>query len=167
MKNDLVRNNVAHRFDEQSKRWIYTYTVDILVPNGGSATANLNISNDADFDIEEITGRMMGPVDANGLFLPAHAVPNTDFPYPASSANASSGVMIKMTDQGDGIELQNDFVYAETILAPGYSPTRYQSTKWPYLLMKNSNLRIDCRNRDTVAGAYHLLSMTFKGYKYR
>lgn len=169
MNKELVRLNLSQRMAEQAERWTFAYRTTILVPNGGTTSVVLQISQDAHFDIEELTGRMVGPVDATGLFVPGAG---TDFPNPVNPDVADSGLTFTMTDQGTGIVLCSDQVFAETLLVPGYADIRYQAQKWVYLLQKNATLRIDLRNRDTKAGPggsqlYHQISMTFKGTKYR
>ena len=173
----LVRAAAAHREEEQKATYDFFYRQTVVVPNGGSETAVLQISNDADFDCQMIAGSLLGPVDANGVPIATAIGPRTDFPYPGLAAGADpiarSGVMLKITDQGRDLPLTNDFVFAETILTPGYSPVRYDLQKFVYLFQKNSVIRLECRNRDTattgVGGAqqYHQLTVTFYGRKIR
>lgn len=171
----LVRAHAAHRAEEQQATYDFFYRQTVIVPNGGSETGVLQISNDADFDCVLIEGSVIGPVDILGRPIAA-AQAQTDFPWPGTvngvNAIARSGVMLRIVDQGRDLPLCNDFVFAETMLSPGYSPVRYQAQPFQYLVGKNSVFRLECRNRDlatTVGGAdqYHLLTVTFYGKKIR
>lgn len=172
--NSLVREHLKARLQQQEQSWNFVYRETILVPNGGSAAAVLNISQDAHFDIEEITGTLYGPVTADGISAVVAGVktaPASDFPYPGDNTQARSGVSIKIEDQGSQRTLTQDFVFAEDLLTPGYGPVRYQMQSFKYLLRKASTLRIEARNRDTQAGdadeqLFHLVQICFKGTKY-
>jgi hypothetical protein len=167
----IVQAEAAHREAVQALQYKFFYTQTTLVPNGGTASVVVTISNDADFDIKAMSGRAYGPVDANGLFVGGAG---SDFPTAGAAPSADyacSGLMMRMTDQGRSLELASDFVFVETILPPAYGNIRYQLQPFEYLLKRNSTLRIDLRNRDTMTAVgvplFHLFAITLYGTKLR
>lgn len=164
----MVRASADNRLAVQACQYDFFYTQTCLVPNGGTATALITISNDAQYDIKAMSGRMIGPVDSNGLFVTGAG---SDFPTPGAADWASSGLMVKLTDQGRSLDLASDFAFAETIFTPGYGVVRYQLQPFVYLLEKNSTLRFDLRNRDTMTAVgvplFHLFAVTLYGNKIR
>ncbi len=156
---------------QQLSRWAYLYTLNVAVANNTTFPAILPIEQDAEFLIKSFTGSCYGPCDVNGV---RSINASTDFPLAGTAvpsgatlpAVADRGLMLKITDTGAGRELTYGFVSAETILSPGYGVARTIPQPFEYYTLRNSKIQFDIRNRDTTAGLYHFISLTFYGFKF-
>jgi hypothetical protein len=154
-------------------KYSFTYSISVAVKNNDSKTVSLQIEQDADFFIQNITGSIIAPADVNGLRLPAQT---SDFPL-AGAVNAAGaligfadhGLSVKITDTGAGRTLTNGYIPLELILTPGYREQFDKPYEFKYYADRNSKLKFEFMNRDTKANvgvqAYHYVTIALKGYK--
>ncbi len=168
---DLVTLEAKQFRETQLSRWAFLYTLNVAVPNNSTFPAILPIEEDAEFRILNFTGSAYGPCDSAGV---RSLNASTDFPLAGTAvpsgaglpAIADRGLQVQITDMGAGRSLTNGLISIETILTPGYGLARTVPQKFEYWVLRNSKLQFDFRNRDTVSGLYHFVSMTFYGFKY-
>lgn len=148
----------------QLTKYTFIYVLNVPVANNTTLPALLTIEEDADFLVHAITGSALGPTDVNGARL---STITTTFPLAGTTVGfADRGLMAKITDTGAGRSLTNSFVPLETILSPGYGLAMDTPYAFKYLIKRNSKMQFDLRNRDTVAGSYHYVSICLHGTKY-
>lgn len=148
----------------QQSKYAFIYVLNVPVANNTTLPAFLTIEEDADFMVTAITGSVLGPTDVNGARQVTAA---TIFPLAGTTVGyADRGVMAKVTDAGSGRVLTSSFVPLETILSPGYGLSLDSQYPFKYLILKNSKIQFDLRNRDTTAGYYHFVSIALHGTKY-
>lgn len=149
----------------------------VVVPNNNSTVAGgtgtnvsfIDITADADFLIEEITGFAYGPTDVNGLALTGKT---TDFPNPVNTAFGVRGLSVKISDTKNGAQadFMNNPIPLECITAPGYGFNLLVPVKFNKLVKRSTRLKIEWRNKDTkVDGStllYHTGFLLLKGTKY-
>lgn len=149
----------------------------VVVPNNspslsggtGSNVSFIDITADADFMIEEITGFAYGPTDSTGLALTGKT---TDFPNPINTAFAVRGLSIRISDTKNGAQadFMNNPIPLELICAPGYGPQLVVPFKFQKLVKRSTKLKIEWKNKDTkVDGSnvlYHTGFILLKGTKY-
>jgi hypothetical protein len=180
MSIETIMHELKKHRDDQKVKWAYSYTVSGLVRNGNTQALTLAIGQDAYFRCETITGKCFGPVDANGVWvgLTTTLTPQSNFPVFGDSRFAQSGISFKLTDQGAGTELINDYLNAELQLTPAYGLNFLQPFKFNYTFRPSSIVRFDVRNRDTAQAfvtatpttkvdEYHYVSFALNGYKYQ
>ena len=154
--------DLTKKLNDQLAKYPFDYGAAFVVPASGSATVQITIEADADFAMSKMMGRFFGPCDANGIVVPGA----NDFPNPANVNLASSGLSIKITDQGAGRTLTSDFVPVELLFSPGYDTVMYDSLPWAYTFRRQSVVQMEFRNRDSVAGNYHAGFIMLHGHKY-
>ncbi len=173
---DLVTLEAQQFREIQLNKWAFLYTLNVVVPNGGTFPAQLPIEEDAEFFCQSFTGSCYGPCDQYGI---KSINASTDFPLAGTAvpsgaglpAIADRGLTVSFTDQGSGRTLSNGYIALETIASPGYGVSRTIPQPFKYWVLRNSKLQFDIRNRDTAVGSgdttlYHFLSLTLYGFKY-
>lgn len=168
---DSVQLEASHFREVQISKYQFVYTLNVSVANNVTLPAFLEIKQDADFRFERIMGAMLGPTNVNGI---RQINASTDFPLAGTvvpsgaglGAYADRGLMFKITDTGAGRELTDGFVDAVTMLSPGYGLSLGVALPFSYYALRNSKIRFDIRNRDSVADLYHTLTLTAIGTKY-
>lgn len=179
MSIETVMHELKKFRDDQKVKWAYSYTVSGLVKNGNTQALTLAIGQDAYFRVENITGKVFGPVDVNGVWtgLNPLVTPQSNYPVFGDARFAQSGISFKLTDQGAGTELINDYLPAEMLLTPAYGLNFLQPFPFKYTFRPSSIVRFDVRNRDTAQAyltatpttkfdEYHFVSFALNGYKY-
>lgn len=165
----LIQKEQQYLRDAQIARYQFSYPLNVVIPNNKQRQGNITIDTDADFLAEEITGKLLGPTDVDGVQLPAEP---TDFPAQGTLLGwAQSGLQVEIKDGGSGYELTDGYVNCETIYTPGYGVQFHIPLKWSYYLRRNSKLVFSYTNRDEatpiVASAlFHFASLTIHGKKY-
>ena len=171
MSIETVMNELAKKREEQLVKWQYTYTVSGVIQNAQTTALTITIDQSHNFFCEYITGRFWGPTNSSGIYqsVGGAGVPSSNFPNPDNVKFASSGISVKLVDQGAGIEIDNDYVPAELKYTPGYGVQFFQPMKFHYLFKQNSVVRFEVRNRDTFATGgtyYHQAEFAMQGWKY-
>lgn len=160
-----VAHEQLHNREVQKLKFNYTYHITANVPPATTTAVLLTIDQDADFQIEKMTGSVYGPVDANGIVQAAGA---TDFRMPGTTTGfAGRGMTVKITDTGSGRDLTSGFIPVELLLAPGYGRAFQNPYPIKYFALRNSKIRFDFRNRDTQSGARQQIDIALNGFKFQ
>lgn len=147
----------------QKYKYHYFYSISAIIAANTTTPFTLAIEQDADFVIEKWTGSCYGPVDANGIQVPAGA---TDFPQPGTTTGfAGRGLLVKLTDTGSGKDLSDGFIPLECLLSPGYGVNTFAPYPAKYFARRNSKIRFDFKNKDTQAR--QAVDMVLGGQKYQ
>src|SRR5258705_237665 len=120
-----VVQELQHKIEVQKLKYRHTYQVPATaVPMSSSAIATVTIGDDADFFVEEMTGIVYGPTDANGVPVFAGTTQLTDFPelFGAAYWNGSAGVTVQvpLNRAVRGISMQITDVGASRRLTDGF-----------------------------------------------
>lgn len=165
----LIQKEQQFLRDAQIVRYQFSYPVNVVVPNNKQRQGNITVDQDADFLVDTITGKCLGPTDVDGAQLPAEP---TDYPAQGTLVGwAQSGLQVSIKDGGSGYELTEGFVNCETILTPGYGIEFNVPLKWSYYIRRNTKLVFTFTNRDeatpvTAPGLFHFVSLALHGKKY-
>ncbi len=165
---NLIEKEQQFLRDAPIVRQQYSYSLNLSVPNGKQRDGSIVIDADADFRAEYITGKCLGPTDANGESLTAEP---TSFPAIGTLLGwAQSGLQMSIKDGGSGYVLVDGFVNVETMLTPGYGIQFHMPFKWDYFIRRNSKLVFTFANRDDAVGSvdlFHSVYITLHGKKFR
>lgn len=165
----LIEKEQQFLRDAQIVRYQFSFPVNVVTPNNKQRQGSITIDQDSDFLAQEITGKLLGPTDVDGVQLPAEP---TDFPAIGTLLGwAQSGLQISIKDGGSGYELTDGFINAETLLTPGYGIQFHIPFKWEYYMRRNTKLVFTFTNRDEAAALvasalFHFCALTLHGKKY-
>lgn len=173
MSREAIIAELKSLAETQLVKYDFVLSGTLAVPNGGSASLILNVEQDADFLIEEMTMALYGPTDVNGIPIAAGA--QTNFPTPAVGGPiqvATRGVTCQLQDTGPGRFLIPFQTPCELIATPGYGSQFYIPWKSRYLALRNSKLQFIFQNRDSALNTtpavlqYHYVEVALHGKKY-
>lgn len=165
----LIEKEQQFLRDAQIVRYQFSFPVNVVVPNNKQRQGSITIDQDADFLAQEITGKLLGPVDVDGVQLPEEG---TDFPAIGTLLGwAQSGLQMSIKDGGSGYELTDGAINCETILTPGYGIQFHIPLKWEYYMRRNTKLVFTFVNRDEAtpgeaSALFHFCALTLHGKKY-
>lgn len=152
-----------HNRKVQKYKYHYFYSVSAIIAANNTTPFTLAIEQDADFIIEKWTGSCYGPVDANGIPVITGA---TAFPQPGTVLGfAGRGLLVKLTDTGSGRDLSDGYIPLECLLSPGYGVNMFAPYPAKYFARRNSKIRFDFKNKDTLAR--QAVDMILGGQKYQ
>lgn len=159
-----VVKNLQHEREVQKFKYNFTYTVSDQIPNDSGKPVFIIIQDDADFVPQRITLTAFGPTDQYGVRQVNAA---TDFPMAGTSTGyADRGLQVKITDSGSNRDLTNGYVNVELFGAPGYGVQMHLPFPYNTTFVARSQIRFDFKNRDSVAGYYHSVSIAMNGNKF-
>lgn len=159
-----VVKNLQHERETQKYKYNYTYTVSDVIPNGQVKAVFITIQDDADFVPQRITLSAYGPTNSTGVRQVNAA---TDFPLAGTTTGFSDrGLQVKITDSGSGRELTNGYVNVELFGAPGYGVQMHLPFPYNTTFVARSQIRFEFKNRDSVSGFYHAVSISMNGNKF-
>lgn len=162
-----IKAELDAKFETQLCKWDYVYFGSAIVPNGVSTPLQIQIEEDAHFEMTAITGVAFGPVDLNtGALVTTES---TDFPNPVNTSIAQSGMSAQFRDKGSSKDLFSDKIPVECFLTPGYGQENYPAYPFHHVFKKTATLLIELQNRDSAAdpNSYgHYVGFALKGQKY-
>ena len=167
-----VLSEAIHLRRVQESKWSFFYVLNVAIANNTTFPALINIEEDADFLFTSLTGTAYGPCNEDGV---RSINASTIFPLAGTAvpsgaglgAYADRGLVMRMTDSGKNRELSSGFVPVETFLTPGYGISKTVEQPFKYYALRNSQIRLDIRNRDTTADLFHFVSIVAYGFKYQ
>lgn len=166
----LIEKEQQFLRDAQIVRHTFIYPVNVVVPNNKQRQGNITVDAETDFLAQEITGKLLGPTDVDGVPLPAEP---TDFPAVGTLLGwAQSGLQVEIKAGNSGEVLTDGPVNCETIITPGYGIQFMAPLKWEYYIRRNTKLVFTFFNRDEAAALeasalYHFVAISLIGKKYK
>jgi len=167
---NLIEKEQQFLRDSQIARYQYSFPVNVVVPNNKQRQGSITIDQDADFLVQELTGKLLGPTDVDGVQLPAEP---TDYPAIGTLLGwAQSGLQVSIKDgSGAGLELTDGFINCENIFTPGYGIQFHIPFKWEYYLRRGTKLVFTFLNRDeatplVASDLFHFAAISLHGKKY-
>jgi hypothetical protein len=170
-----IKNQLDTIAKIQRVKYHYSYTVAGIIANGSSLPLTINVSNDADFHLEQLTISARGPVNSDGTPIGTGDTTGetgaSEFPNPENSNRANAGLFMSILDQGAGRQLISGEIPIQLIGTPAYGTQFYMPFKMNYLAMKNSSIVFTIRNADLAQTSgssqqYHSIEIAMHGYKY-
>jgi len=152
-----IAMQLQHERDAQAMRWPYIYPVEGTVVGQTTQPFTITIEQGTDFMCENIA------ISAFSY----DAVNASSFPIPNSlgaTAWAGRGLSIQITETRSGRQYTSGFEPIELLGAPGYGLNFQRPISFRTLILRNSKIRFDVRNRD-AATRTHAFAISLIGYK--
>lgn len=167
-----LSDNLEDIRNKQAVRRPFFMGASIPVPNGGMGRATLVCDQDADLWVCGLNATIVAPSDVNGRRLVTQA---TSWPITAPGGVAGVGYaergitmrIFASSDKEDQLSDPLNFMDAKMLLQPGYRVGGYHKP-YPFTryMQRDSKLTFEFLNSDTVAGAYHFVTLVLTCKKY-